>query len=156
MGGGGPQRGIDAETVDMVRDQIADRDGGSRIGIGHARGLPRESPAIEEDDRVHGDVQLGHQSCELDFPRCCCCQKKTFTSCSECIFPGYYTAQYGTEEMVERLSSFGVRRQSFGGEDVGAIGIQILRALAVIRLAGTPSERVVCVCLVLQLQGVVF
>ena len=82
--------------------------------------------------------------------------KKTFTSHSKCIFPGSHTAQYGTEEMVERLSSFGVRRQSFGGEDAGAIGIQILRALAVIRLAGTPSERVVCVCLVLQLQGVVF
>jgi len=66
--------------------------------------------------------------------------KKTFTSRSECIFPGSHTAQYGTEEMVEHLSSFGVRRQSFGGEDAGAIGIQIFRALAVIRLAGAPLE----------------
>ena len=45
--------------------------------------------------------------------------------------------------MVEHLSSFGVRRQSFGGEDAGAIGIHIFRALAVIRLAGAPLERVV-------------
>ena len=70
-------------------------------------------------------------------------KKKTLTSCSECIFPGYYKAQYGMEEMVERLSSFGVRQQSFRGEDAGAIGIQILRALAVIQLAGAPLERVV-------------
>ena len=62
----------DAATADMVRYRIADRDGGSRIGIGQVRGLPRESPAVEEDARVRGDVQLGHQSRELDFRRCCC------------------------------------------------------------------------------------
>ena len=45
--------------------------------------------------------------------------------------------------MVELLSSFSVHRQSFGGEDAGAIGIEILRALAVIRLTGALLEQVV-------------